>query len=68
MPGILKKIGNSFGKFKKIDEHTMEMDNLVVAKIHIKMDLNEGLPKGIGLNYGSTSHWQRLDFVNVPFR
>jgi hypothetical protein len=44
------------------------MDNLNLAKIYVEIYLNECIPKGISIKYRSTSHYQRLDFKNVPFR
>ena len=44
------------------------MDKTMVARIWIEVDLNKWLSEGIMLKMGSCSHWQALDYINIPFR
>ena len=48
-------IGNKIGKFIKEDEKTLAMENLAMVNICVEMNVNNGIPKGISLNYGGSS-------------
>jgi hypothetical protein len=37
----MRQIGDEIRNFIKIDDHTLAMDNLVVAKMCLEMDFNE---------------------------
>ena len=49
-----------------MDDQMMDMKNLSIAKICVEMDLNEGLPKGIGFKYGDIMYSQLSDSINIP--
>lgn len=48
-------IGNKIGKFIKVDEKTLAMENLAIVNICVEMNMKKGLPKGISLKYGGSS-------------
>lgn len=65
---VLSAIGNSLGKFLKIDEDRVTRGILSFARICVEADLSQGLPDHITLNYNNTLRTQPLDYENTAFR
>lgn len=65
---VLIAIGNSLGKFLKMDEDRAIRGIFTFAKICVEVDLSEGLPDHITLNINNTKWIQQLDYENTTFR
>ena len=64
---VLIAIGNVLGKFLKTDEDRISRGILTFAKICVEVDLSEGLPENINLNFNNTQLTQPLDYENAAF-
>lgn len=67
-PTVLIAIGNSLGKILKMDEERTSRGLFTFARICVEVDLSEGLPDHITLNYNNTQWTQQLDYENTAFR
>lgn len=65
---VLIAIGNSLGKFLKMDEERAIRGIFTFARICVEVDLSEGLPDHITLNFNNTQWIQQLDYENTAFR
>ena len=63
----LISIGNALGKYLKIDEDKISRGILTFARIFGKVDLSEGLPDSINLNFNDTQWIQPLVYENTTF-
>jgi hypothetical protein len=61
----LEKIGNTLGRFIDKAEHKGQYS---CARICVEVDLEAGLPEAIKLSVGSWSHFQKLDYEQLPFK
>ena len=64
----LKEIWNALGKFVAVDGDQIQKGMATYVRICIEVDLSEGLPKKITLNWNSKSWVQLLDYENIAFR
>ena len=64
----LKEIGNSLGKYVATDVDRIQKGMATYACICIELDLSEGLPEQITLNWNSKKWVQHLDYENIAFR
>ena len=64
-PKSLKAIGDALGKY--IDMASPK-DQYACARICVEVDLEAGLPEAIKLTVGSWSHFQKLDYEQLPFK
>ena len=64
-PKYLHAIGNTLGKY--IDMASPK-DQYACARICVEVDLEAGLPKAINLTVGNWSHFQKLDYEQIPFK
>lgn len=67
-PTVLYAIGNSLGKFLKVDEDRYSRGIYTFARICVEVDLSQGLPDQISLNYNNTEWLQPLHYENTAFR
>lgn len=67
-PQVLSIIGNSIGRFIKMDTDRMEEGIYTFACICVEVDLNKGLPDQIQLNYKQKCWTQILDYEYTAFR
>lgn len=51
---VLIAIGNTLGKFLKTDENRLTKGIFTFARICVEIDLSQGLPKSIILNFNNT--------------
>jgi len=65
---VLIAIGNTLGKFLKIDEGRLTKGIFTFARICVEVDLSQGLPQSIILNFNNTQWIQSLDYENTTFR
>lgn len=65
---VLIAIGNTLGKFLKMDEERANRGIFTFARICVEVDLSEGLPDHITLNFNNTQWIQQLDYENTAFR
>jgi len=63
----LTAIGNSLGKFLKTDEDRTIRGIFTFARICVEVDLSQGLPDHIVLNFNNTQWIQQLDYENTAF-
>jgi hypothetical protein len=61
----LEKIGNTLGRFIDKADHKGQYS---CARICVEVDLEVGLPEAIKLSLGSWSHFQKLDYEQLPFK
>ena len=64
-PKSLQAIGNALGKY--IDMASPK-DQYACAHICVEVDLEAGLPEAINLTVGNWSHFQKLDYEQLPFK
>lgn len=64
---VLIAIGNTLGKFQKIDEGRLTKGICTFARICVEVDLSQGLPESILLNFNNTQWTQSLDCENTTF-
>lgn len=65
---VLIAIGNSLGKFLKIDENRVIREIFTFAKICVEVYLSQGLLDHFTLNYNNAPRTQPLDYENTTFR
>lgn len=65
---VLIAIGNSLGKFLKMDEDRAIRGIFTFARICVEVDLSQGLPNHITLNFNNSLWTQPLDYENTAFR
>ena len=61
----LEKIGNALGRFIDKAENKGQYS---CARICVEVDLEAGLPEAVKLSVGSWSHFQKLDYEQLPFK
>lgn len=55
------------GKFLKIDEDIITRGIFAFARICVEVDLSQGLPDSITLNFNNSQWLQSLDYENTTF-
>lgn len=65
---VLISIGNSMGKFLKMDEDRAIRQIFTFARIYVEVDLSQGLPNHITLNFSNSQWIQPLNYENMVFR
>ena len=65
---VLITIGNTLGKFLKTDGDRLTRVIFKFAIIFVEVDLSQGLPESILLNFNNTKWTQCLDYENTAFR
>ena len=65
---MLKEIGNTLGKFVVVDGDRLHKGMATYVRICVEVDLSEGLPEQITLNWNSKTWVQHLDYENTTFR
>jgi hypothetical protein len=63
-----KEIENSLGKFLHVDPKHLVGSDQRMGKILVEIDVNEGLPAEIDIDWRGYLIQQRLDYVGIPFR
>lgn len=64
----LTAIGNSIRKHLKIDEDRANRGIFTYARICVEVDLSQGLPDHITINFNNSLWTQQLDYENTTFR
>lgn len=64
----LAVIGNNLGRMLKIDTERHLKGIFTFARICVEVDLSQGLPESIILNFNNTQWKQSLDYENTAFR
>ena len=64
-PKSLQAIGNALGKY--IDMANSK-DQFVYARICVEVDLEARLQEALNLMLGNWSHFQKLDYEQLPFK
>jgi len=64
---VLISIGNTLGKFLKIDEGKLTKCIFTFTRICVEVDLSQGLLESILLNFNNTQWTQSLDYENTAF-
>lgn len=65
---VLAAIGDSLGKFLKIDEDRVIKGIFTFARICVEVDLSQGISDHITLNFNNSQWIQQLDYENTTFR
>lgn len=65
---VLTAIRNSLGKFLKIGEDSVSKGIFTFSRICVEVDLSQGLPEHITLNFNNSLRIQPLDYENTAFR
>jgi len=65
---VFTAIGNSLGKILKIDGDRVNQGIFTFSRICVEVDLSQGLPDHITLNYNNKLRTQPLDNENTTFR
>jgi len=64
---VLISTGNTLGKFLKIDGDKLKRGIFTFTRICVEVDLGQGLPESITLNFNNTQWTQPLDYENTTF-
>jgi hypothetical protein len=64
----LEAIANTVGRFITVDEDNFFSLERKIAKVLIEINIEDGLPAEIRINWGTHVFHQRLDYVGIPFR
>lgn len=64
----LAAIGNTLGRMLKIDTERHIKGIFTFARICVEVDLSQGLPESIYLNFNNSQWKQSLDYENTAFR
>ena len=64
----LLAIGNTLGRMLKVDPERHIKGIFTFARICVEVDLSQGLPESIILNFNNTQWKQPLDYENTAFR
>lgn len=64
----LTAIGNTLGKHIKTDAERHLKGIFTFTRICVEVDLSQGLPKSIILNFNNTQWTQPLDYESIAFR
>ena len=64
-PKSLQAIGTALGNYIDV---ASPKDQYACARICVEVDLEAGLPEAIKLTVGSWSHFQKLDYEQLPFK
>jgi hypothetical protein len=66
--GALKAIGNALGKFISLDHSSLQNTSRKLGRILVEVDLHEGLPEVMDIEWRGRHIKQRLDYQGIPFR
>ncbi|KAL3631406.1 hypothetical protein CASFOL_024390 [Castilleja foliolosa] len=62
-PTVLEKIGNIIGKFIKVDDRTMVMENGIRARICVEVDLSKPFQTHVFIGEDKDrGYWQKIDY------
>lgn len=65
---VLTDIGNTLGKFLKVDNDRLSKDIYTFSRICVEVDLSQGLPDHFLLLHNEKQWAQPLDYENTAFR
>lgn len=65
---VLVAIGNTLGKYLKMDEDRTIRGIFTFARICVEVDMSQGLPDHITLNFNNSQWIRQLDYENTAFR
>ncbi|KAH9306534.1 hypothetical protein KI387_010938 [Taxus chinensis] len=65
---IFQAIGNSIGKFVRVADSSIRMDQMVYGRMCVYTDMNQPLPAKIMLEAGEDKWEHQIDYENIPFR
>jgi hypothetical protein len=64
----LEVVGNSIGRFIKVDETTLRSPDKRMAKVLVEVDVHVGLLEVLEIEWRGLLFVQRLDYLGLPFR
>jgi hypothetical protein len=64
----MKAIGNALGKFISLDHSSLQNTSRKVGRILVEVDIHEGLPEIMDIEWRGRHTKQRLDYQGIPFR
>jgi hypothetical protein len=66
--GAMKAIGNALGRFISLDNSSLQNSSRKLGRILVEIDIHEGLPKILDIEWRGHHIKQRLDYQGIPFR
>jgi hypothetical protein len=66
--GALKSIGNALGHFISLDYLSLAAPERKMGRILVEIDIHEGLPEVLDIEWRGRHIRQRLDYQGIPFR
>jgi hypothetical protein len=66
--GAFKAIGNTLGHFIALDSSTFSNPSRKIGRILVEIDIHEGLPKVLDIDWRGRHYKQRLDYQGIPFQ
>jgi len=66
--GALWDIGNYLGLFIVVDTESLTTGSRKIGQVLVELDIHQGLPKNLEIDWRGRRYLQRLDYLGVPFR
>jgi hypothetical protein len=66
--GAFKAIGNALGQFISLDSSSFTSPSRKFGRVLVEIDIHEGLPELLDIDWRGRHHKQRLDYQGIPFR
>jgi len=66
--GALKAIENALGRFISLDNSSLQNTSRKMGRILVEVDIHEGLPEVMDIEWCGHHIKQRLDYQGIPFR
>jgi hypothetical protein len=66
--GALMAMGNTLGRFIALDTSSLTDATRKMGKILVELDIHEGLPEVLDIEWRGRHHKQKLDYQGIPFR
>jgi hypothetical protein len=64
----LEQIGASIGRFLRVDPSSLSVSDRRMARIYVEIDIQDGLPEILEIDWCSQLISQRLDYLGISFR
>jgi hypothetical protein len=64
----MEAIGNSLGSFVSLDDSVMKAPSRKMGKILVEINIHEGLPEVMEIDWRGRRYVQKLDYLGIPFR
>jgi hypothetical protein len=66
--GALKAIGNALGHFITLDPSSLTSPLRKIGRVLVEIDIHEGLPEVLDIDWRGRHYKQKLDYQGIPFR